>query len=737
MAETLSATTLRDISGDASPGDTHALTLVVEGMHCGNCMRKVERTLAAMPGVVAARVNLSNGRAHITTAPAGADREALIEALRGVGFKAYELAESTAPAHGAYDAAYLRRLGVAGFAASNIMLMSVAVWAGIASDMDASLKTLFHWLSAMVAVPAVAYAGQPFFQSAARALRARQLNMDVPISLGVLLATGMSLYQTTRGSDQVYFDAAVTLLFFLLIGRYLDMAMRSRASSAAQNLLGLRATAATVLLPDGTTQRLPTRDVIPGMRILVAAGERIPVDARVQHGTADVDESLITGESRPRQVGPGDVVYSGTISVTGMLETEAIAREENTLLADISRLMGAAEQARGRYVRLADRAARLYAPAVHLLGLGTFLGWMLLGYGWEPALTAAVAVLIITCPCALALAVPAVQVVASGRLFRNGIILKAADGLERMSEVDTIVLDKTGTLTLGEPRLVDGGRIDDRRLARAASLAAASRHPYSRAIVAAAKARGIPCVAAQGVEEIAGAGLRHVDAEGETRLGSARFCAMDEDASESGSTLWLRTPDGRATPFYFTDPLRADAAEVVKRLSDAGFHIEMLSGDGRAAVAEAAQVVGIAHWQAGLKPGDKIARINQLKGEGRKVLMVGDGLNDAPALAAGHASLSPASAADISQTAADAVFQGERLAPIVESLLVAHGAQRRALENFGIAIGYNFIFVPLAVIGLATPLIAAIAMSASSIAVTANALRLSRQRLGRVSGRLS
>lgn len=736
MAETLSVTTLRDVPDDAAQ-NPRALTLVVEGMHCGNCMRKVEHTLQAVPGVVAARVNLSNGRAHVTAAPAGADLDALVEALRGVGFKAYELVEGTTPAHATYDAEYLRRLGVAGFAASNIMLMSVAVWAGIASDMDASLKTLFHWLSAMVAIPAVAYAGQPFFRSAARALRARQLNMDVPISLGVLLATGMSLYQTTRGSDQVYFDAAVTLLFFLLIGRYLDTAMRSRASSAAQNLLGLRATSATVVLPDGTTQRLPTRDVVPGMRILVAAGERIPVDARINRGIADVDESLITGESRPRRVAPGDLVYSGTISVTGTLETEAIAREENTLLADISRLMGAAEQARGRYVRLADRASRLYAPAVHLLGLGTFIGWMLLGYGWEPALTAAVAVLIITCPCALALAVPAVQVVASGRLFRNGIILKAADGLERMAEIDTIVLDKTGTLTLGEPRLIDSTAIDDRALARAASLAASSRHPYSRAIVAAAKARDIPVVAEGDVEEIAGAGLARVDASGETRLGSAQFCEMADTSPESGSTIWLRTPDGRATAFHFTDPLRADAAEVVGRLRDAGFHMEILSGDGRAAVTEAAQAVGIANWQAGLKPADKIARIDQLKAEGRKVLMVGDGLNDAPALAAGHASLSPASAADISQTAADAVFQGERLAPIIEALLVAHGARRRALENFGIAIGYNFIFVPLAVIGLATPLIAAIAMSASSIAVTANALRLSRQRLGKGLGRMS
>ena len=728
MAETLSVATLRDVPASPARADVRDVTLVVEGMHCGNCIRKVERTLQDLPGVTAARVNLSNGRAHVTTTPSGADVEALVDAVRGAGFKAYELVDSAVPAHAAHDADYLRRLGVAGFAASNIMLMSVAVWAGIASDMDDSLKTLFHWLSALVALPAVAYAGQPFFRSAVRAIRARQLNMDVPISLGVLLATGMSLYQTARGSDQVYFDAAVTLLFFLLVGRYLDIAMRSRATGAAQNLLGLRATAATVVNADGTTTRLPTRDVAAGMRILVAAGERIPVDARVVSGTADVDESLITGESRPRHVEPGDLIYSGTISVAGTLTTEALAREENTLLADISRLMASAEQARGRYVRLADRAARMYAPAVHLLGACTFIGWMLLGYGWEPALTAAVAVLIITCPCALALAVPAVQVVASGRLFRGGVILKAADGLERMAEIDTIVLDKTGTLTLGEPRLVNGAEIDDVTLGRAAGLAIASRHPYARAVVGAAKARGIAVAPVPDVAELAGAGLRHAGIAGETRLGSARFCEVTtHDDGTSASKLWLREADGRAIAFRFADPLRADAREVVKRLSDTGLHVEILSGDGRAAVEEAAREAGIAAWRAELRPADKITRLDELKAEGRKVLMIGDGLNDAPALAAGHASLSPASAADISQTAADAVFQGEKLAPIIEILRVAHGARRRALENFAISIGYNFIFVPLAVVGLATPLIAAIAMSASSIAVTANALRLARR----------
>ena len=315
--------------------------------------------------------------------------------------------------------------------------------------------------------------------------------MDVPISLGVTLATAMSLYQTTRGSEQVYFDAAVTLLFFLLVGRYLDQRMRARAAGAAANLMGLRGATATVIRSDGTTERLGARLLEPGMRILTAAGERFAVDGRVLDGRGEVDESLITGETAPRTVAPGAQIYAGTVNLSGSLVTEATATDQNTLLAEIARLMSAAEQARGRYVRLADRAARFYAPAVHILGLVTFLGWLLAGHGWEAALTAAIAVLIITCPCALALAVPAVQVAATGRLFGKGVLVKAADGLERMAEIDTVVFDKTGTLTLGEPALATNDNATDAVLARAASLAAASRHPYARAVVRAAEAAGL------------------------------------------------------------------------------------------------------------------------------------------------------------------------------------------------------------------------------------------------------
>jgi Cu2+-exporting ATPase len=729
-------------------------TLAVENMHCGGCMRKVEAALAAVPGVTAARANLSARRVTAMHSASGVGAADLVDALAHAGYKAAELADdgADAPAKTA-DRDLLKRVGVAGFAAANIMLLSVSVWSGAAGDMAPSAQSLFHWLSALIALPAVAYAGQPFFRSAAQALASRRLNMDVPISLGVTLATAMSLYQTLRGSEQVYFDAAVTLLFFLLVGRILDQRMRARAAGAAANLLGLRGTAATVVAPDGSTARVSTRQLLPGMRILTAAGERFAADSRIVEGRGEVDESLITGETLPRAVAPGALIYAGTVNLSGPMLTEATATDQNTLLNEIARLMSAAEQARGRYVRLADRAAQLYAPAVHILGLVTFLGWLLTGHGWETALTAAIAVLIITCPCALALAVPAVQVAATSRLFGRGVLVKAADGLERLAEIDTVVFDKTGTLTLGEPALAHPCAVNRETLAQAAALAAASRHPYARAVVRAATAAKLAIRPADNVRELPGHGLERAvtgsdpsppssqlerDGRGEgsdpvpdggtERLGSAAWCGVDAALGET-APVWYRASDGTTVGFELKDRLRPDAGEVVGRLQDAGYATELLSGDRAAAVERAAAGSAIRSWKAGQLPGDKIARMEELKAEGRKVLMVGDGLNDAPALAAAHASLSPASAADISQTAADAVVQGDRLAPIVETLAVARAARRMALQNFAIAMGYNCVFVPLAVAGFVTPLIAAVAMSASSIAVTANAVRLRTMRL--------
>ncbi len=709
------------VGGTSDPIKDERATFIIENMNCGGCMRAIENAAGALGGVQTVRANLSAKRLTVHFDPARLDGQTIIDALDRAGFRAAEFTEATALARPDKD--LLRRIGVAGFAVANIMLLSVSVWAGLASDMDASTATLFHWLSALIALPAIAYAGQPFFRSAADALKGRRLNMDVPISLAILLATTMSLYQTTRGSDQVYFDAAVMLLFFLLIGRYLDRYMRVRAQGAAQNLMGLRASRATVLNEDGQTRRVQSAEVAVGEVVLVAAGEGVPVDGLVQSGTSDVDESLITGESRPRTVGAGNTVYAGTVNLSTPLRVEATASDETTLLADLARLMEAAEQSKGRYVRLADRAAKVYAPVVHVLGALTFLGWLASGAGWETSLTIAIAVLIITCPCALALAVPTVQVAAASRLFGKGVVLKSADGLERLSEIDTIVFDKTGTLTLGKPSLVNGSNIDDTILKQAAALACVSRHPYSQAIVRAAESRDLEIVPAENVHEEPGSGLmRESDGHCE-KLGSAEWCGIDA-APNARASLYFRLNDAPPIAFDFEDRLRNDALEIVDRLRQAGFSTKLLSGDHADAVERIGTELGFRDARSATKPDEKIAYLEQLRESGRVPLMVGDGLNDAPSLAAAHASLSPSTAAQISQQTSDAIFQGDSLAPVVELLAVARQAKKMAFQNFALATLYNSICIPLAAAGFVTPLIAAIAMSTSSIVVTANAIRM-------------
>lgn len=703
------------------------LDLVVQSMHCAGCLRRIERALGELDGVTFARANLSTKRVAVKWIPSRLKPADIVEKLASIGFEAVPFDPKLI---GVLDEnegrRLLRAMGVAGFAAANVMLLSVSVWSGLVTDMEPETRALFYWVSALIALPAIVYAAQPFYRSAFAALRKRQMNMDVPISLAVTLATGMSLIQTIVNAEHVYFDASITLLFFLLIGRYLDVQARNRACSAAQNLLGLRAMAATLIEADGSQRSVPMEALEPGMRVAVAAGARIPADGVVAVGISDVDTSLVTGESLPEIVRPGGHVFAGTLNMTAPIEVNVSARDEHSLLAEIVRLMEAAEQGRSAYVRIADRAARIYAPSVHILALTTVLFWLAMGSGIAVAITNAIAVLIVTCPCALGLAVPVVQVVATGRLLKRGILLKAADGLERLAEVDTIVFDKTGTLTLGRPRLVDGG-IDAADFAIGAALARASRHPIARALVESVGVKPLPVLA--DIREEPGQGLEG-RLGGETiRLGSREWVGATEGGvlAHGGSELWLRRGAARPSCFRFMDELRPDAVETVRELKARGYAIELLSGDREPAARAAAEALGLSNWRAGARPDAKIARLKELAAEGRKVLMVGDGLNDAPALRVAHVSISPSDASDVSQTAADFIFQGVKLGAVIEAIDVARKSRRLVFENFALALAYNAIAIPLAFAGFVTPLIAAVAMSASSITVTLNSLRLGQR----------
>lgn len=702
--------------------NAHSIDLMVSGARCAGCISKIENGLTEMEGVTFARLNLSSGRLALEwTGSAGRIRD-YIDRLKALGYPASPYVDNDSDRTRSNEESQLvRAMAVAGFATANVMLLSIAVWAGVA-DMDGVTRDFLHWVSAAIVLPSVSYAGRPFFASAWGALRHRQVNMDVPISLAVLLACGLSIYELVRGDGHTYFDAAAMLLFFLLIGRFLDSRLRARAGAAARGLAAMQAASANRIDGSGHVRAIPARDVQPGDRLLIAAGERVPVDARIETGESELDAALVTGETRPASVGPGARIHSGMINLSAPLTVFAEARSTDSFLSRITRLVEAGQQSRSRYVRLADRAARLYVPLVHGLAALTVIGWLVATGDVRPAFVNAIAVLIITCPCALGLAVPAVQVVATGRLFRAGILVKSGDALERLSEADVAVFDKTGTLTAGRPRLLNAGTLPDGALEKAAHLARTSHHPISRAI---ADAAGMGDTA-KSVTEQAGGGLEgRVDGQ-LVRLGSARWTGVDL-AEAAGSEAWLKIGDGEPIRLCFADEPRRDAADALQSLRARGMKLVLLSGDHQGAVDLMADRLGIADRRSGLTPQDKIAHIEALRAEGHSVLMVGDGLNDAPALAAAHVSISPACASDISQAAADMVLQRDRLMAIPEALEVARAARRRVIENFGLAATYNAIAVPLAVAGFVTPLVAAIAMSASSLLVTLNALRLARR----------
>jgi Cu2+-exporting ATPase len=613
----------------------------------------------------------------------------------------------------------MRSLAVAGFAAANVMLLSVSVWSGHDGSMGDATRTLFHWLSAAIALPAIAYAGRPFFRSAWNAVRHGRSNMDVPISIGVILASIVSLHETWIGAEHAFFDSAITLLFFLLIGRTFDRRARRRARRTVQALLALSGSSVHVLSADGTSETRRVDALAAGDVLLVAAGERLGADGTVIAGTSSLDGSLLTGESLPIAVAPGDRVVGGMVNLGAPIRVRVTASGERTVLAGIMRLVEAAEHGRSRFVALADRVARAYAPVVHLTALFTFIGWIMLGgLAWDRALVVATAVLIITCPCALALAVPVVQVVATTRLMKSGVLLLSPTALERLAHIDHVVFDKTGTLTLGRLELVD---VPDREaLAFAAGLAANSRHPLAKAL-----SRARPEIApAEGVVERPGLGLQ----QGDARLGSARFCGIAHPPEDGRAELWLARPGQPPVRFAFADRLRPDARAAIEALQQHGLAIELLSGDRSHAVAAVAAEAGIRISQAEVSPAGKAEHLATLARQGKRVLMIGDGLNDAPALAAAQASISPASASEATQNAADAIFQGDSLRVVPEILAVARHAERTMRQNLGLALVYNLAAVPLAIAGAVTPLIAAVAMSSSSLLVIGNALRLGARR---------
>lgn len=697
-------------------GAESRLSLTVRGAKCGACLSRIEGAVSALPGVRTARLNLSSGRLDLSWTGDLAPMR-ISAAISDLGYGVAPLdTNSGDAAHKKEEQSLLLAMGVAGFATANIMLLSVSVWGGH-NEMGEATRQGLHAVSGMIALPTLLFSGRPFFRSAWNVLKRRRTNMDVPISLALILAFSVSVAETIRGGEHAYFDAACMLLFFLLIGRFLDARVRRRAYSAARDLAALANRTVTRITDAGLHLSVRSDEIRPGDRILLAPGERAVVDMTIERGESEIDESLVTGESLPRISIPGMQLMAGSINLSQPLVGRATAASADSLLSDIGRMLEAGEQKRSTYRRIADRAVSLYVPVVHSTALLTFLGWWISGLGLRESVLIAVSTLIITCPCALALAAPVVQVVAAGRLFRGGAYLKSGDALERIAACDHVIFDKTGTLTLGTPRLLPGSA-NAKDIADAAQLARASRHPLSRAVTLAAG----PGPVAMGVKEHPGLGLEGSIDGVPCRLGSADWTGASARLHSNASLFFVR---GASTPIElrFEDDIHASAAEAIVRLRRLGLCVEIVSGDRADAVADVASNLGVSKWTAAASPRDKVRRLEELHLQGKQVFMVGDGLNDAGALALAHASAAPGGALDVSQSASDTVYSGG-LGALPLLVITARKAKAIMLQNFGFAAAYNLVAVPIAILGHATPLVAAIAMSGSSLIVCLNALRL-------------
>ncbi|MEM6564161.1 MAG: heavy metal translocating P-type ATPase [Pseudomonadota bacterium] len=708
---------VRPVDVEATPVEAQ-IALSLPTIHCQSCISKVEKSLLAHTGVHAARVNLTRKRVLIEVDAAIPARE-LAELVTQAGFEAHEL-DLSALNQTRTDAAgrdILMRLAVAGFAAMNVMLLSVAVWSG-ASD---ATRDMFHWISAAITLPALAFSAQPFFRNAWAALRVHKLNMDVPISLAIALAVITSLWETSLSGQHAYFDAALALTFFLLAGRWLEARTRYAARSAAEELTALEVPRAWVITY-GEPKELAIGDVRIGDAVLVRPGSRAPVDGVIIDGVSEVDCSALTGETLPETRRSGDAMSAGEVNLTGPLTLRATAVGADTSLHQLAMLVAVAESGRSRYTSLADRAAKLYAPGVHILAVLSFLGWLIWSGDMRVSLNIAAAVLIITCPCALGLAVPAVTTAASGRLFGKGLLIKNATALERLANVDTVVFDKTGTLTEGAPRVTNWPELTASQKSLALALAEGSAHPLSQAITAQARLDGV--IAAELVErnEQPGYGTEAKLGTATVRLGRPGWI----EAVAPEAMLCAALDDGRDAPVLIRceDRLRSGTKSLVAALRSLGVTCEVLSGDHASSVSRVAGDAGIDCYKASVTPAEKVAHVQALADHGRHVLMIGDGLNDTGALAAAHVSISPAQALDAARAASDIVLLGQDLAPVADALATARQSTQRIRENFRIATFYNVIAVPLAVAGLATPLIAALAMSTSSLTVSLNALRI-------------
>jgi heavy metal translocating P-type ATPase len=701
------------------------VVLDIDGMTCASCVHKVETALSAVDRVESAVVNLTNRRAIVRT-QAPTDVEPLIRAVERVGYGAHQHGDGR-PA-GEEMREYLRLLVIAVVFTIPVLILSFGMpeerWA--------------MWAAWALATPVVFSAGRPFFRSAIRAARHGTTTMDTLIALGAAAAYGYSAFVTATGADGHYFDTAAVIVTLILVGKTLEARARSSAGDAARTLLERGADEATVLA-DGVERRVPIEELRPGSIVVVLPGEKIPADGVVKEGESWVDLSMLTGESVPVDVGPGSEVVGASINGHGRLAVFVTKVGVNTKLFEIVRLLESAQGSKAPVQGLADRVSSILVPVVMLVALATFVGWLVAGSS-EPgqALLHAVAVLLIACPCALGLATPAAIMAGTGRAAELGILFKGGEVFEKARAADVILLDKTGTMTEGAMRLAEvvplGGFTADGVLALSAAAESGSEHPVARAVVEGARERGddIPPATGHTIEPGAGASATvdgHVVAVGRPDHLPDDLEDEVDRLSARGLTTFVVRRDGDAIGLVaVSDRMRPEAAATVGRLRAMGLEVAMVTGDRRATAEAVASSVGIERVLAEVHPGGKVDEVARLQADGHRVVFVGDGINDAPALAQADVGIAVGTGTDVAIEAADVTLLGEGLDGVAEAVDLARRTYRVIAQNLFWAFAYNVIMIPLAVFGVLTPTWAAGAMAASSVSVVVNALRLRRFR---------
>lgn len=714
----------------------NVIFLAIDGLHCAACVWLIESILQKQENVILARINLS--RKYLKLKWRGQGEEAksqiknYIETINEIGYKLFPFDELILEeSEKKYNNDLIKYLALAGFGAGNVMLFSSILWFSDLNALGHATIDLIHFASALIVLPIIVYSARPFLYSAIKSIKSGYLNMDVTIASAIILICIVSLIESFKGATHVYFDSAIMLIFFLLIGKYLDFRARKQAFDIAKEFSLLSANFARVVKDDNQIEIISTKNIKKDMILLVVAGDKIPADAIVIEGESEIDNAIISGESLPKQISKNSEIYAGATNLNAPIKIKVLKDYENSLLQEIVKITENTESQKNKYIKIADKLAIYYTPAVHILAAATFSLWYFyFKTSFENSLLNAIAVLIITCPCALALAVPIAQTITISNFIKRGILIKSGDALEKLKDIDVIIFDKTGTLTIGKPQLIDiiglsRNLTEEEKntyLKLASSLAAYSSHPISKSLADSYFGQKI----ALEVTEEKGFGLTSYLDGRVLKLGKKDFVLTknyDNEQAANHTKCYLKHGDDEIL-FLFRDTLKPDAFTTIASLKALNKKIILLSGDNKNIVEEIAKTLDINEFYFEKTPLQKLEFLKSLKLENKKIMMFGDGINDAPSLSLADISVSFCDSSGIAQSCADIVLWAPGLNPILEIFSSTKRFMTTIKENLWIALLYNLIAIPFAVMGFVTPLISAISMSLSSILVLLNSLRI-------------